>query len=157
MSKLLTVREASEVTGLTEKAIRRRIEKGQVESVNRDGQRLVIRQSLVEAGLVAEGGGEVAPSGGKSQPKPIAAAADTATLLAALPEVAKLGEELGRYKALTESTESANAELREVVASQRTELDAAIQREAELKAKVEALESEANRGGLFRRRRGRTS
>ncbi len=155
MSKLLTVREASKLTGLTDKAIRRRIEKGQLESVNRDGQRLVIRQSLVESGLLSEGGAVPVAGGDKSDPKPIAQAAEVATLVAALPEVAKLGEELGRYKALTETAESMAEELRELVVTQRTELDAAIQREAELKAQVEALESKTLRGRLFGGRRGK--
>lgn len=156
MSQLLTVRETAEATGLTDKAVRRRIEKGQIESVSRDGQRLVVRRSLIESGLISEGGEAKPEAGGKSSPKPVAEAAEVATLVAALPEVAKLGEELGRYKALTETAETANRQLQEKVASQETELEAARQREADLKARVEVLEKETNRGGLLRRLRGRS-
>lgn len=162
----VTVREAAEITGLTEKAIRRRIERGQLNSVNRNGQRLVVRQSLVETGLVKKPADEPAtldPS--KSGLKPISAAADAAALLAALPEYGRAMSELGRYKALTESSESEAQRLRDKVSEIETKLEAARQREVEMNKEaadresdllrqLEAARQEANRGGFFRRRRG---
>jgi excisionase family DNA binding protein len=51
-----TIREAAELTGLSQKAIARRIERGSLRSLVRDGRRLIPRAELVRAELIpAEG------------------------------------------------------------------------------------------------------
>jgi hypothetical protein len=55
--KTLTVREAAEATGLTEKAVRRRVERGVLPSVlGHDGRRRVLISALRDAGLLGTDG-----------------------------------------------------------------------------------------------------
>ncbi len=50
----LTIAEAAEATGLTKKAIRNRVDRGQLRAVLRDGVRRIPRSELDRAGLDAD-------------------------------------------------------------------------------------------------------
>jgi excisionase family DNA binding protein len=52
-----TITEAAEITGLSRKAVARRIERGSLRSVVRNGRRRIPRSELVRAGLLEDGGG----------------------------------------------------------------------------------------------------
>lgn len=52
---MLTIREASEATGLTSKALRRRIERGSLNSTVVDGRRVLPVADLARAGLIGRG------------------------------------------------------------------------------------------------------
>ena len=62
-----TISEAAELTGVSRKAIARRVERGSLRSVVRNGRRRIPRSELVRAGLL-EDAGERAPRGGPSSP-----------------------------------------------------------------------------------------
>jgi excisionase family DNA binding protein len=53
--RTFTISEAAEITGLSRKAIARRVERGSLRSVVRNGRRRVPRSELVRAGLLEEG------------------------------------------------------------------------------------------------------
>lgn len=54
-----TIAEAAELTGLTRKALARRVERGSLQSLVRGGRRMIPHAELVRAGLVVDGeGGE---------------------------------------------------------------------------------------------------
>lgn len=50
----MTIREAAEATGLTQKAIKRRVERGSLRSVLRDGRRLIPASEIERAGLAGD-------------------------------------------------------------------------------------------------------
>ncbi len=52
--RTLTIRQASAVTGLTDKALYRRIARGTLRSVLRDGRRLIPATELLRSGLIPE-------------------------------------------------------------------------------------------------------
>src|SRR5215210_5506659 len=51
-SRLLSIRDAALATGLTPKALRRRIERGTLRSVMVDGRRRIAMEELLERGLL---------------------------------------------------------------------------------------------------------
>jgi excisionase family DNA binding protein len=52
-----TITEAAEITGLSRKAVARRVERGSLRSVVRNGRRRIPRSELVRAGLLEDGDG----------------------------------------------------------------------------------------------------
>jgi excisionase family DNA binding protein len=113
-----TITEAAELTGTSRKAIARRVERGSLRSVVRNGRRRIPRSELVRAGLLAEGvqqprdGDPVAPF----LPRPAAGGvpAETGTtedMLAALfrevlDRFERQSQEIAQYRALTVQAES---------------------------------------------------
>jgi excisionase family DNA binding protein len=113
-----TITEAAEVTGLSRKAIARRVERGSLRSVVRNGRRRVPRSELVRAGLLDEGPQQprfddpAAPF----LPRPAAgeALAETGTtedMLASLfrevlDRFERQSQEIAQYRALTVQAES---------------------------------------------------
>ena len=53
--RTFTISEAAEITGVSRKAIARRVERGSLRSVVRNGRRRIPRSELVRAGLLEEG------------------------------------------------------------------------------------------------------
>jgi excisionase family DNA binding protein len=113
-----TITEAAEATGLSRKAIARRVERGSLRSVVRNGRRRVPRSELVRAGLLADG--EQVPREGDPaapvlpHPAPGASLAETGTtedMLAALfrevlDRFERQSQEIAQYRALTVQAES---------------------------------------------------
>jgi len=113
-----TISEAAEVTGLSRKAIARRVERGSLRSVVRNGRRRIPRSELARAGLLVEGetqpreGGPGAPF----LPRPAVGAelSETGTtedMLAALfrevlDRFERQSQEIAQYRALTVQAES---------------------------------------------------
>lgn len=135
----LTISEAAELTGLSRKAMARRVERGSVRSVLRSGRRLIPRSELVRVGLVpAEGEGAFGLLTDSGAPEHVPAAhglGDEQSVVALLVRelvdlLQRQAGELAQYKALTAEAESLRLE-REV---------------AELRVRLGALE-----GGEARR------
>lgn len=118
MVELVSIDEAAERLNLSQKSLRRRIERGTLESVRRDGRRLIplgeVERLEAEANPVV--GREVSPSA--VLPRDFE---DLSTYLARLEELAA---ENGRLRALAEVSESTRAamtdELLELRAKKRT-------------------------------------
>jgi hypothetical protein len=120
-----TIAEASELTGLSRKAVARRIERGSLQSLVRGGRRVVPHAELVRAGLVAEDGeanGPVDPAGLLS-PHPPPGDADgaptdvsvVASLMRELVDrLERQAGEIAQFRALTVQAESLRLE-RELV------------------------------------------
>jgi hypothetical protein len=111
MDELLTVAQAARLLGASDKAVRRRIERGSLESVGRHGRRLVPRGALV------------------AQPSPPRqrGSGARAELAEALRRVEELAGEVGRLRALTEEAKSLRGQAVEELHAARaraTELDA---------------------------------
>jgi excisionase family DNA binding protein len=123
----LTIAEAAERTGTSPKAIARRIERGTLQAIVRDGKR---RLPLTELEKLPRGTTETAPAG---QGNHGAAPPDIAPLIQRLEQLAA---ENMRLRLLTEQTESGDEEL-------RNELHQA-------RARIKQLES-ARRKRWFRR------
>jgi excisionase family DNA binding protein len=62
-----TITEAADVTGMSRKAIARRVERGSLRSVVRNGRRRIPRSELVRAGLLPEGA-QPTPDGSPASP-----------------------------------------------------------------------------------------
>ncbi len=63
-TRLLTIADAASATGISKKALARRIERGTLRAVHDDeGRRVVPRSELVRAGLLDEDGSPVQPGG----------------------------------------------------------------------------------------------
>lgn len=116
--RVLTLSEASDLTGLTEKALRRCIERGSLQSVLRDGARRIPMAELDRAGLVPD-----------------------AELRALRAENQRLRGEVIVHRVLVESTE--RARLAEIQARERLEAEvvAAKARERVARERLEALAS----------------
>jgi hypothetical protein len=122
----LTITEVAELTGLSRKAIARRVERGSVGSVLRSGRRLIPRSELVRVGLlpsegnsgVAEGNSGVAELTGSVPSTPLAvsqgATAEHSLLEALVRElldrVQRQAGELAQYRALTAEAQSLRLE-----------------------------------------------
>ena len=113
-----TITEAADVTGMSRKAIARRVERGSLRSVVRNGRRRIPRSELVRAGLLAEGARQ-APDDGPAapllpHPAPGGELAETGTtqdMLAALfrevlDRFERQSQEIAQYRALTVQAES---------------------------------------------------
>jgi excisionase family DNA binding protein len=113
-----TITEAAELTGLSRKAIARRVERGSLRSVVRNGRRRIPRSELARAGLLAEG--ETPPRESDPAapflPRPATggALAETGTtedMLATLfrevlDRFERQSQEIAQYRALTVQAES---------------------------------------------------
>ncbi|HEX2045034.1 MAG TPA: helix-turn-helix domain-containing protein [Gaiellaceae bacterium] len=113
-----TISEAAEVTGLSRKAIARRIERGSLRSLVRNGRRRIPRSELVRAGLLAEDA-DAAPDldpsalllprpvpGGDLEPAGRAEDLLVALVRELLDRVEKQASEVAQMRALTAQAES---------------------------------------------------
>lgn len=101
-----TVRSVSAVTGLTEKAVRRRLEKGQLRAVRgRDGRVRLAHGELVRAGLLPLDGGV----GGNAPPSAPETGVEAVRELVAMIE--RQATELGRLRAIAVRSEQDQAEV----------------------------------------------
>ena len=135
--RTFTIAEAAELTGLSRKAIARRVERGSLRSVVRNGRRRIPRSELVRAGLLPEGD-EAAPDGGPGTlllPRPAPGEVEPAgrqeDVLAALvrellDRLERQSAEMAQLRALTVEAESLRL---------TNELD-------ELRGRISELESE---------------
>ena len=137
----LTISEAAELTGLTRKAMARRVERGSVRSVLRAGRRLIPRSELVRVGLLpleGESGVGFLMDPGAPQHSPVAhEISDEQSVVAVLVRelvdvLQRQAGELAQYKALTAEAESLRLE-REV---------------AELRVRLSVLEGGEGRRAL---------
>lgn len=129
-----TIAEAADLVGLSRKAVARRVERGSLRSVVRNGRRLIPRSELVRVGLLDEDGDERGANGEVMElPAPAATppeASETAVVglvRELLERVERQANELAQFRALTVQAESLRAD-REV---------------AELRARLASLENRA--------------
>lgn len=113
-----TITEAAELTGVSRKAIARRVERGSLRSVVRNGRRRIPRTELVRAGLIDEGAQRPRDGSPASpllpRPGPGTDLAETGTnedMLAALfrevlDRFERQSQEIAQYRALTVQAES---------------------------------------------------
>ncbi len=95
-SRLLSIRDAALATGLTPKALRRRIERGTLRSVMVDGRRRIAMEELLERGLLVPLDAEGRPRLARPVQRPNPAAGALAERLRVLERrVATLEERLG--------------------------------------------------------------
>jgi excisionase family DNA binding protein len=113
-----TITEAAELTGMSRKAVARRVERGSLRSVVRNGRRRIPRSELVRAGLLGEGGDH--PRAGDPSapllPRPasggeLAETGTTEDMLAGLvrevlDRFERQSQEIAQYRALTVQAES---------------------------------------------------
>jgi excisionase family DNA binding protein len=113
-----TITEAAEATGVSRKAIARRVERGSLRSVVRNGRRRIPRSELVRAGLLGDGHAEPREDDPAApflpRPAPGGALAETGTsedMLATLfrevlDRFERQSQEIAQYRALTVQAES---------------------------------------------------
>lgn len=113
-----TITEAADLTGLSRKAIARRVERGSLRSVVRNGRRRIPRSELARAGLLEEGEGRPLESDPAAPflPRPatggaLAETGGTEDMLAALfrevlDRFERQSQEIAQYRALTVQAES---------------------------------------------------
>ena len=137
----LTIAESSRATGVSEKAVRHRVDRGQLRKVKgKDGLIRIPRADLERLGLLAggsvtlEGVGEV----GSLEPA------------ALLDRVVEQAERIGKLEALTERSESLEGEL----AAERQAHDATRQQLFQIRAEAEAATAERSRRWWQRRKGG---
>lgn len=144
--RTVTVAEASRLSGLSEKAIRRRIERGTLSSVrHRDGSRRVPLSELKAHGVAETAG---APDRGMVGNVPRRGAPQGADVISELVDrVQQQAEELGRLRAITVQAESLQQE--------RDRLEAQLLQERSLRMTAEArlavIEAQPRRRRLFGR------
>ncbi len=95
--RLLSIRDAALATGLTPKALRRRIERGTLRSTMVDGRRRIAMEELLERGLLVPLAADGRPRRARPVQRPNAAAGALAERLRTLERrVAALEDQLGR-------------------------------------------------------------
>lgn len=112
-----TIAEAAELTGLSRKALARRVERGSLRSVVRNRRRLIPRSELVRAGLVTDEREERGMEGGVERGDTglpaVTAESETALVLLVrdlMERVERQANELAQFRALTVQAESLRAE-----------------------------------------------
>ena len=130
-----TIAEAADVVGLSRKAVARRVERGSLRSVVRNGRRLIPRSELVRVGLLPEEGtrrgADVDLSGlpvPASAPEEDSAGALVGLVRDLMERLERQAHEIAQFRALTVQAESLRAD-REL---------------AELRARLASLESRAS-------------
>lgn len=113
-----TISEAAELTGVSRKAIARRVERGSLRSVVRNGRRRIPRSELVRAGLLEDGAQRAPRSGPATPPLPhpgpggeLAEIERPEDMLSALfrevlDRFERQSQEIAQYRALTVQAES---------------------------------------------------
>jgi excisionase family DNA binding protein len=113
-----TISEAADLTGMSRKAIARRVERGSLRSVVRNGRRRIPRSELARAGLLEEAAGRAPRSAPSSPPLPhpssggelaeIERPEDTLSALfrEVLDRFERQSQEIAQYRALTVQAES---------------------------------------------------
>jgi len=129
-----TISEAAELTGLTDKSVRNRVDRGQLRVVKRDGLRRIPRSELKRAGLIRA---EAESSKGvKPAPEP----RGPALVGQLLDRLERQASQLGELRALTSQAES--------LQDQRARLEAALENAREdarrAHARVAALEARSH-------------
>lgn len=124
----VSIAEASELTGLSKKALARRIERGSLPAVTRDGRRMIPRSELERRGLLTTPG---RGDSGQGLPRGIPAGESSALVR----ELRETAEQLGRYKVLAERAES----LERQAATERAARETAEAEVYRLRAELEAL------------------
>lgn len=98
-SRLLSIRDAAFATGLTPKALRRRIERGTLRSVMVDGRRRIAMEELLERGLLVPLDANGRPRHARPAQRPTAPPGALAERLRMLERrVAALEEQLARTR-----------------------------------------------------------
>jgi Helix-turn-helix domain len=108
-----TIAEASELTGLSRKALARRVERGSLRSVVRNGRRLIPRSELVRAGLVVEEREERGTERGTTDLPAVTGDSESSLVLLIrdlMERVERQANELAQFRALTVQAESLRAE-----------------------------------------------
>lgn len=152
----LTIAEAAEATGLSKKAMRNRVDRGQVRAVLRDGVRRIPRSELERAGLAV--GLPHGVENGTGVP-PAEATTEAAAWREALERLERQAAELAELRVITRQAESLRQErdrLEATVHQERAERQSAEARLRELKlAHGEASDKlkELSQAGFFARRR----
>jgi excisionase family DNA binding protein len=111
-----TIAEAADLVGVSRKALARRVERGSLQSVKRNGRRLIPRSELVRAGLLPEEGDERGVNVDVTGlPAPIATTqGESETALVGLvrellERLERQANELAQFRALTVQAESLRA------------------------------------------------
>jgi hypothetical protein len=115
VKRTYTIAEAAELTGLSRKAIARRLERGSLRSLVRNGRRLVPRSELVRAGLMTEDGAAPEHAAVAPSPVPGGETGSPEVMLAALmrellDRLERQGNEIASYRAITAQAESLHLE-----------------------------------------------
>lgn len=141
--KAVTVAQAATQTGLTEKAIRRRIERGQLRTVKRAGRVLVLAVDLLDL----DGGPERGTSGhGEPNVAPGGVAEFVAATLRLSERVEELARAKGELEAKAGAAEAERDQLRKALEDAQAQL-------IEVRAEVKQLEAAAATKGRWWRRR----
>jgi len=148
--RTLTIREASEATGLTVRALRSRCDRGSLRFVVRDGLRRIPYSELLRTGLAEAGNGASA-----QQEQPRSTSSEAASTSDVILEMAKRlelqGEQIGAMRQLTQQAETISQQEHERADELEGEL-------LEMRAKVIVLEEQQQadrrprRDPLLRRR-----
>ena len=137
----LTIAESSRATGLSEKAVRHRVDRGQLRKVKgRDGLIRIPRADLESAGLLAGSGVSLEGVGELGSLEPAAL----------LDRVVEQAERIGKLEALTARSGSLEAELE----AERQAHELTRQHLFEIRAVAEAAEAERSRRWWQRRKGG---
>ena len=147
--RTLTIREASDATGLTVRALRSRCDRGSLRFVVRDGLRRIPYSELLRTGLAEAGNGASA-----QQEQPRSTSSEAASTSDVILEMAKRlelqGEQIGAMRQLTQQAETISQQERDRADELEGEL-------LETRAKVIVLEQQQaerrpRRDPLLRRR-----
>jgi excisionase family DNA binding protein len=130
-----TIAEASELTGLSKRALARRVERGQLRATKDGGLRYIDARDLVEAGLLNPTTG-ARPAWSQQQVKPEVIAREVVETL--VRQSVELHELRGQLRSLIDESRHDDTEL-------RAEIERARQERLELRLALERMRTEVSR------------
>lgn len=138
----LTITEAAEATGVSKKALRNRVDRGQIRAVLRDGMRRIPRSELERVGLVVQFPGEAKDEAAERRESGGSQSSEAGAWKEALERLERQAAELAELRMITRQAESLREErdrLEATVHQERAERQAAEARLLELEQAHEGV------------------
>jgi excisionase family DNA binding protein len=155
----LTITEAAEATGVSKKALRNRVDRGQLRAVLRDGMRRIPRSELERIGLIVKLPHEAGDGAGVFQNATESPSTEAAAWREALERLERQAAELAELRLLTRQAETLREErdrLETTMHQERAERQAAEARLEEFEQMHESAAEQLDRlktASFFARRR----
>jgi DNA-binding transcriptional regulator GbsR (MarR family) len=151
LPRTLTIDEAAEATGLSKKAVRNRVDRGQLNAVLRDGKRHIPTTELVRAGLLISVDGELrqSPEAAQGQQPREAASPTEPAVLELFEQLAEHMEARYRAEAQLDATKQITQYAESTAQGEREARERIADELHEARSRIRELETQLHRRRWF--------